>query len=88
MSKCGYYAERANKMSPLCNLCTQSETPSGKKLKPKHYVKLKRVDRLPCDKIAEADEDMLRASINLFLSTKAPIPMALVMAYNERTMRD
>jgi hypothetical protein len=80
-----------NRGSPLCELCTQITSPSGKEHKPKYYIALTEVFptavqiMFPYYKPKEQKRAAL--AIAKYLCSGVPIPTSLVLEYNKLTER-
>lgn len=70
--------ECANKGTFLCRECSTITKPSGKETTPTHFVKL-----TPIGKI-----DKLVINITAHVERKKPIPLGMVIEYNELTSEE
>jgi hypothetical protein len=70
--------ECANKATPLCNECNSITSPSGRMTRPTNYCHLIPLDR----------ESRLHNNISAYLKAGKPIPLAMVIEYNEITEED
>ena len=72
-----------NRNSPLCELCTQILSPSGKERKPKYYIGQVEVE--PIDPELKFDSEVERRAflIAKHLISGLPIPIRIVLEYNK-----
>ena len=82
-----------NRHSPLCELCTQITSPSGKERKPKYYIGQSDITvfggRGKVQRIT-ADEETERLAKYLLdhLLARAPLPTSVVLEYNRKTEKE
>lgn len=73
--------ECANKLTPLCGICSQIRTTRGVLRRPKYFVALTRMD-VEGGNICTAPKSELVRAIETFLDAGVPIPLALCITYN------
>lgn len=74
----------ANRRSPLCELCTTVRSPGGKESKPKYYIEFTGVTRMFArrNELSKRGEEC-RMKLSEYLVFNEPLPVSLVMEYNE-----
>ena len=81
-----------NRNSPLCELCTQITSPSGKERKPKYYIGLVEVApvvpelKVPLGLNSELEKRAI--DIARYLGAGLPIPTRVVLEYNRKTEQE
>lgn len=83
-----------NRASPLCELCTQITSPSGKERKPKYYIAQSEVlsvggrirfKERPTD---DPETEKFAKYLISMLCKRVPIPTSVVLEYNRRTEKE
>ena len=82
-----------NRNSPLCELCTQITSPSGKEHKPKYYIGQSDITvfgRRGSYQRITADKETERLAKYLLdhLLARAPLPTSIVLKYNRKTEKE
>jgi hypothetical protein len=65
--------ECANKGTPLCNECSSITKPSGEETRPTEFLHV----------IPLSEKEKTESNIRAYLERSKPIPITLVMKYNE-----
>lgn len=83
-----------NRNSPLCELCTQITSPSGKEHKPKYYIGQSDItvfggrggsyQRITADK----ETERLAKYLLDHLLARAPLPTSVVLEYNRKAEKE
>ena len=67
-----------NRNTTICDQCTFITNPSGNVQRPSNFTRLSKIK----------PEDVLAAQISMFLEHKLPIPVSVVIEYNELTQEE
>lgn len=76
-----------NRNSPLCELCTQITSPSGKERRPKYYMRIMELEpfapelKVPLGLNTELEKRAI--TIARYLGAGLPIPIRVVLEYNK-----
>jgi hypothetical protein len=83
-----------NRGSPLCELCTNITSPSGKEHKPKFYIAQSEVQSVggrgmfhekPSD---DPQTEKLAKYLMRLLCQRVPLPTSVVLEYNQKTEKE
>lgn len=70
--------ECANKGTFICNNCSSITKPSGEETRPTQFVKLTPI----------GDVDKLVVNISAYVDRRKPIPLGMVLQYNDLTSEE
>ncbi len=83
-----------NRNSPLCELCTQITSPSGKERKPKYYIAQSDIvgvggrSRYHETPTSDPETETLTQYLMALLCKRVPIPTSIVLEYNRKTEKE